>query len=349
MSGPKSKTTFKQKMTDLFIPRKGDSSRQRASKILAIAAAVLILAALILCVMLIRKYVVKDINNIPAKDYPPASSEEIASGTSASSGEEDDFNKELYVPEPLVLDPKYNIMADFVDLYETNSDVVGYVRVNDTKIDTAVVQGEDNAFYLNHTIEKKYNAFGVPYVDYRARIEMDYQSDNITIYGHAARDGDIFGAVKEYSDIEYYKKHPYLTFDTIYGKGEYKIIGAFLARVYTDATKQPDPEEFNYHQFVDDTSGGQEFNDFIKGVYARSYFLNEDVDVSYGDKLVTLSTCDSEINAFGAPTDYRRVLVARKMRQGEVKEVDVSKAVINENMLMPKAWQDKFGKENPYK
>jgi len=274
-------------------------------------------------------------------------SSQTQSGGGASSAPEED--KEVYRPETPELDPELGVITDLADLYQTNSDLVGYLRIDGTSLDTPIVQGEDNSYYLDHTFEKEYNAYGVPFLDFRAVVEKDMQSDNLTIYGHAGKDGSLFGAVKEYSDIEYYKEHPYLTFDTVYGKAEYKVVGAFLARVYTDASKQPNEEEFNYHMFVDAEGNGALFDDYMEKVYERSYWTNPDVDVSYGDKLVTLSTCDSEIHEFGAPTEYRRVLVARRIRQGEVLEVDVSKAEENTDMIMPKAWQDKYGKENPYK
>ena len=334
-------------LTRIFIPQKGDTSRQIAGKIIADAAVLLILAALVAGGLVIHKYSRNSELQEPAKNYPQPESMATSSRIESVPPEEDFEN--LYMPETPVLNPELGILDDFTELYETNPDVVGYLRIPGTPIDTAVVQGEDNVYYLDHTIEKTYNAFGVPYADYRARIEKDYQSDNITIYGHAARDGSLFGAVKEYSDVEYYREHPVLTFDTIHGKAQYKVVAAFLARVYTGSSPTMHPEEFNYHMFVEAEGNSADFDQFMEDVYKRSYWINEDVDVSFGDKLITLSTCDSEINAFAAPTDYRRVLIARRMRQGENMNVDVSKAVANEDMIMPKAWQDKFGKENPYK
>lgn len=341
--------SFGQKLIDTFIPQKGDTSRQLTGKVIALLAAVLILLALVMCGLIIRKYAIKDALSEPAKDYPKTSSLESSGPTgSAASGEEDDFDKNVYVPETPVMNPELGVLEDFTNLFTTNKDVVGYLRIDGTGIDTAVVQGEDNSYYLERTIEKKYNAFGIPFLDFRARVEKDYQSDNLTIYGHAAKDGSLFGTVKDYADIEYYRQHPYLTFDTIYGKAQYKIVGAFMARVYTDAAKAPDPEEFNYHMFVDAEGNAAAFDAYMDEVYKRSYWRNPDVDVAFGDKLVTLSTCDSIIHPFGAATEYRQVLVARRIRQGEVIDVDVSKAVVNEDMIMPKAWQQKFGKENPY-
>ena len=50
-------------------------------------------------------------------------------------------------------DNKYDI--DFKALKEINSDTIGYIKVNNTKIDYVVVKGNDNSYYLKHNFEKK--------------------------------------------------------------------------------------------------------------------------------------------------------------------------------------------------
>ena len=62
----------------------------------------------------------------------------------------------------------------------------------------------------------------------------------------------------------------------------------------------------------------------------RSYFFT-DVDIKYGDKLLTLSTCHWP---FGESVDTRWVVFARKLRPGETEDVDVSKAYRNYQVKM---------------
>lgn len=238
-------------------------------------------------------------------------------------------------------DDTTGISKDFAKLHEQNNDVIGWMTIPDTLLDVPIVQGDDNAYYLNKTVEKKNNPFGVPYIDYRATITHDFQSSNLTIYGHAANDGSYFAPVKSYKDVEYYKKHPRLTFNTIYGKADYKIIGAFMEDVGMDNAEKM----FAYHDKID--MDEKEFNEYVKNVTSRSYFKTN-VDVKNGDKLVTLSTCDTELDS-SVGTPYRMVLVARKVRVGEDTAVDVSKATKNTEMVMPADWVAKKGKANPYK
>lgn len=337
-TGTKVKKSFKQMIFDTFVPSKKDTSRQLMSKILAIVSVVLVLLVIVIGVLLIRKYTLPqqkldELNNM----YQGTSSEIVVSGDVSSTME-----PAVWEPEPFVPDAETGLDADFTELYKRNSDVVGYIEIKDTLLKMPVVQGDDNAYYLNRDFDKQYDPFGNPYVDYRATISEDYQSDNITIYGHASKSGNFFAPVKLYKDatLQYYKDHPTVTFNTIYGKGEYKVIAVML--VNTDIESA---ELFNFHDNVD--MNEEQFNAYIKRVREHSYFENPDVDVQYGDQLLTLSTCDDEIiDSLTMP--YRVALVARKVRPGEKLEVDVSQVVPNEDVTMPVEWIKKFGVATPF-
>ena len=71
------------------------------------------------------------------------------------------------------------------------------------------------------------------------------------------------------------------------------------------------------------------------------------MDVKYGDQLLALSTCDTEVENSNS-TPFRMALIARKVRPGESEEVDVSKASINKNVEMPKEWVKKYKKQTPF-
>lgn len=327
-AGRKQKKSFGQTLANIFIPAKGDTPRQRMSKIIAIVAAVLVVAALVTGGLLIHKYVSKDqeLKKVQEQYTSSNPSSETASGDEDTSSE----------PE---LDPETGVLPEFNQLYATNPDVRGYLKIEGTKLDMPVVQGTDNAYYLDHTMEKKSNPFGIPFADYRATFAPNYQSTNITIYGHSAADGTFFAPVKQYKEFDFYKEHPTVQFDTIYGKGQYKIIG--LMMVNTDISQK---DVFNFHDYVDLTES--QFKFYIENVEKRSYFKTG-VDVKFGDQLLTLSTCDTEvINSNTTP--YRMALVARKVRPGESADVDVAKASINKTVEMPAGWVKKMGKNTPF-
>lgn len=306
--------------------------------IIIIITAILLVAVAVMGFLVFRKY-----DNIQKQQsdldllYPAT---DTADNFIVSS--DDDFDIPV---ESEPIDQTLGILPSFEELHKRNDDVIGFVRIPGTKLSTPVVQGEDNVYYLDHDYDKR-NALGIPFADANATISAEKQSANVTIYGHSARDGSYFAPLKDFNTLEYYKEHPVLTFDTIYGKGTYKIVGAFIAKVKTASGEAEDPEWFNYHTYIDMESSA-EFDSFVAEMNKRSYFTTG-VDLTYGDHLVTLSTCDTEIIPSG-DTPYRMVVVARKVRAGESAGVDVSKATANTEMVMPQAWQDKYKKANPYK
>ena len=105
------------------------------------------------------------------------------------------------------------------------------------------------------------------------------------------------------------------------GSQTYKIFAGIIAN--TDAQYG---EVFNY---ANKTSfkDVNDFNNFIIEVMDRSWF-HTDVDITYGDQLLTLSTCWWPL---GEDIDTRWVLFARKVRPGESEYVDTSLATRNYN------------------
>lgn len=305
------------------------------AKVLIIATAILLVAAILMGFLVYRKYasITADQNDM-----------QKIFGASTSSGEVDDEgNSVVSIPEKIEkedIDPETGVIPSFNELHAINPDIVGYVQIPGTKLNTAVAQGSDNEFYLYNSYKKQSAALGVPFVDYRATINPERQSENLTIYGHSAKDGSYFAALKNYKDVSYYKQHPVVLFDTIYGKGAYKVIGLFMENV--NYQQNPSGKMFEYHNLYD--MNETDFNDYIANVMKRSYFTTS-VDVKYGDKLISLSTCDYDVNDH----DYRIVLVAREVREDETTTVDTSAAAANSSMIMPAGWVSKYGKANPYK
>ncbi len=248
------------------------------------------------------------------------SSEELAEESTSENSESSFEEKE-----------EKKILPLFEDFYSKNSDIAGWIKIEDTKINYPVMQSTDNEFYLKNDFDKKSNKYGIPFMDYENN--FDERDKNIVIYGHNMNDGQMFGDLIKYRNIEFYKKHPVIEFNTLYEKGKYKIISGFVTN-----TKPEHGEPFDYHNKINFATD-KEFEDFVKDIKIRSFF-NAPVDVKPEDNLLTLSTCTYEFD--GA----RFVLVARQIRDGESEEVDVSLAEENEPLL-PDVWYKLFGGSPP--
>lgn len=192
----------------------------------------------------------------------------------------------------------FNILREYAPIYNMNSDTVGWIRIEGTRINYPVMQTPDEPnYYLKRDFYKQDYRYGSIYAHETA--SMKPVSDNVTLYGHNMADGSMFADLHKYTDEEFYKEHPYITFDTLYSHQTYKII-AVLETTDWLATG------FAYHYFVDGDEG--EFSDFIAECKALSLYDTGESAV-YGNKLLTLSTCDNDVS----DSHGRFVVVAKKV------------------------------------
>ena len=146
-------------------------------------------------------------------------------------------------------------------------------------------------------------------------------------------DGSEFHSLVDYSNIDFYKSSPVFTIDTEKGPNAWKVISIFKTNTKSDQGKI-----FEYLQYkFSDTSN---FLDFVYQVRERS-LIDTPVDLNEDDQLVTLSTCSYEFD------DFRTVVVARKVREGEDSSVDINKAVVNNDAVWPECYYKKNGGQQP--
>lgn len=189
--------------------------------------------------------------------------------------------------------------AKFARLLERNSDFVGWISIEDTNLSFPVMQSVDRPdFYLDHNFNGEYDVYGVPYLDEDCVLAPEGQSNNFIIYGHHMKSGTVFGSLPNYRNASYYQEHPYVEFDTLYGDATYEVFAAFAIDVVTDSFA------FNTYINMDEAS----FEEFVSQVKSRSD-VDSGITPVYGDRLLTLSTCDYSSD------NGRYVVCARKVEQ----------------------------------
>ncbi len=194
------------------------------------------------------------------------------------------------------------VLDEYKNLLNKNKRLIGWVKIDDTNIDYPVMQTTDNEYYLDHNLNQEYDKNGSIFMD--KDCDVLKPSTNLILYGHHMRSGQMFGSLSLYSDQSYYEKHPYIQFDTIYEKGLYEIMYVFRSRVYSE-----DEIVFKYYQFIDAQSE-QEFDSYMNDMEGMSLY-DTGVTASFGDRLLTLSTCDYQ------EKNGRFVVVARKVTAKE--------------------------------
>ena len=164
---------------------------------------------------------------------------------------------------------------------EQNGDMVGWVKVEGTKIDYPVLQSPDTPdFYLKHDFDKKSSPYGAPYVSEMCDLSADCK--NILVYGHHMKNGSMFAALDGYLDPDFLEEHPVVEFDTMESYGDYEVMGVFAL----DAADQEDPI-YDWIYCSDEEAFGQ----FVSYVKRRSVY-DTGIDAQWGDHLVTLVTCE---------------------------------------------------------
>ena len=175
--------------------------------------------------------------------------------------------------------------------------MVGWITVPDTKINYPVMQTPTKPdYYLKRNFYKKSSDWGAIYA--REVCNVNEPSDNVTLYGHHMKDGSMFTGLDKFKQKSFWETHRTFQFDTLYERHTYEIIGVFKTSANVG-------QGFNYHLFVDAADEGK-FNEFVSTVKSLAFY-ETGVTAQYGDKLLTLSTCEYTLS------NGRFVVVAKRI------------------------------------
>ena len=196
----------------------------------------------------------------------------------------------------VLLTEEETVLAEYGELYLQNTDIVGWLSIAGTNINFPVMQTPNNPnYYLKHNFEKEYSDLGTPYAQENCDL---LTSDNLVIYGHHIKGQKMFGALENYKSKDFYEEHKTIRFDTLTKRGEYEIIAVFKTVAYSSAG-------FRYYDFVD-TEDENDFNAYISKCKELALY-DTGVTAEYGDRLITLSTCEYSAQ------NGRLVVVAKKV------------------------------------
>lgn len=205
-------------------------------------------------------------------------------------------------------------------LMNHNNDVVGWLKINGTQIDYPLLKDpgditpntgygdefiEYNEYYLHHSIDRTYLFEGNIYMDCRDNFgsDEDKQSENIVIYGHNMLNGSQFGNLGRYRENGYYYTNPFVYLSSNYKDYEYVIVSYCITSGNADT-------DFRYWD-MEELDTQADFDYYVNRI-KRDQIHDTNVDVKYGDKLLTLSTCYADAD------NTRFIVLARRLRDGEV-------------------------------
>lgn len=175
-------------------------------------------------------------------------------------------------------DPMFR-KIDFAAAQAANPDVYAWIWIPGTNIDYPILQSEseDDAYYLNHTIEKKEGLPGTIYTEkYNAK---DFTSPVTVVYGHNMKNGSMFADLHKFEDKAFFDANPYVYIYLPDRTIKYRI---FAATPFDDRyilgnyvfTSQDD-----FEKYLDELRSNINGN------------VNMDVNVAQTTGIITLSTC----------------------------------------------------------
>ena len=106
----------------------------------------------------------------------------------------------------------------------------------------------------------------------------------------------------KYRNKSFWEGHKTITFDTLTDRHQYEVIAVFKTVVYTNSS-----DSFKYYEFTD-AENAAEFDAYVAKCKELSLY-DTGVSAEYGDKLISLSTCEYSRN------NGRLVVVAKKISE----------------------------------
>ncbi len=297
------KSRFKNFLTRTF-PVKGDSIKEIIRKVIILLAVI----AFFTGAFLLLKFYVFD----PAKNNADISDiQEIFYSETDSTADEGEVPEELKTTK------------NWAGLKKVNKDIVGWIKIDNTKIDYPVLwykgDNQDSQFYIYRNYKKEYSTFGSIFVDYRCK--KGAADKHVILHGHnMGSDDSMFGSLLKYAvkdgwtqgNTDFYKKAPVVHFDTPDLQGDWVIFSVMKINA-----SNSNKSIFNYLQT--EFESDSQFMNFIYNIKMRSY-LKVDVPINENDRILTLSTCSYEMK------NMRTIVVARQVRPGEDITTYVAKA-----------------------
>lgn len=185
-----------------------------------------------------------------------------------------------------------------IDLKKENSDVIGWIQIDNTIINYPILQTADNNFYLEHNYKKEKSKYGSIYLHKNSNI-MNINS-NLIIYGHNMKDEQMFNTLLKYEDVNFYNEHKKIKIATETEENQYEIVSVFKSRIFY----QDEKDVFRYYNYINFKDEAM-YNEYIENC-KKIQLYDTGVSVKYGEQLITLITCEySQKNG-------RIVVVAKK-------------------------------------
>lgn len=180
------------------------------------------------------------------------------------------------------------------ELLAINPDVVGWVSIDNTRMDYPLVQGENNLSYINRDIYGDFSLAGSIFLD--SRNDSNFQDFYSLLYGHSMASGRMFGDINLYKEEDFFLENQTGSLVTREGSYELKIFASLVvpaneAEIFNPSLWQDSIEDlFDYAE--------------EEGLYLNNETLEEIRSLGQDVRILALTTCSYEF------TDARTVILS---------------------------------------
>jgi sortase B len=168
--------------------------------------------------------------------------------------------------------------SSLTQLQKQYDEMVGWIKINHTKVDYPIMQAVNNEFYLTHNYKGEKLRAGSIFLDYRNNPLLNDRHS--IIYGHDLRNGSMFGQLHQYEEQSFTDANRSFTIEL--------------------ANKQLTLEVFSAYQtttdfyYIETEFTNESYARFIETIKNKSV-ITYDGNITISDQIITLSTCVSDL------------------------------------------------------
>ena len=168
-----------------------------------------------------------------------------------------------------------------IELKADNEDVIALIQIPDTLLDYPLMyRAGEEEYYLRKNLQEEYDIAGLPFMQQGCSLD----ENNIFIYGHYFKTGEMFGCLHNYLDNkDFYESHKDIFVTT--------STEVQTWRIFAVCEMQIDDEGFVYNssEYIDFNTR-DEFNKYFSNVMENNK-VETDETVKYNERIMFLSTC----------------------------------------------------------
>lgn len=166
------------------------------------------------------------------------------------------------------------------NLRKINPDVKGWITIPGADISYPIVQGDNDDFYLKHSIEKTENPFGSIFLGYGH--DDNFLDSHSIVYGHNMEGGMMFANLNRYEDRAFWESCPQFLISTPKRQFIYEIFA--VEQAYEESMAF----QYGYKR------GSKEYREQLEILKENSMY-ETDIFPKEQQRMVSLVTCNSRL------------------------------------------------------